>query len=208
MAPALFGQFSIGAAAGGNIAFWKLDIPLVPAQIKGDPLLNYQVMLPLSYSISKYCQVRAEFGYHRRAWGKFTLTGDSGADLGKSYLVYQYLEGGLLATFQPLRRARPIYFLGGVSMSRLTPSSILHLSKGAAQNLGVERVAKQSNDFDNEHRTQWLWNLGVGISKTIGPGKVFVEWRVQRNMANILTVNTSRKDFTAVAMNVGYQYSL
>lgn len=205
----LFGQFSVGAAAGGNVAFWKLNISTNDFHLESDPLLNYQVMLPLSYSIAKYWQVRAEFGYHRRSWSFGNFTDENGNSLGgDSHLVYQYLEGGLLTTFNPLRKARPVYFLGGVSMSRLTPYSEMHISKETAQKFGLDGHSKQENDFDEIPRNQWLWNAGIGISKAVGQGKAFIEWRVQRNIFNTSQSDVVRKNLTVVAMNVGYQYDL
>lgn len=204
----LFGQFSVGAAAGGNVAFWKLDFSTNDFHLKSDPLLNYQVMLPVSYSIAKYWQVRAEFGYHRRSWSLGNFTDENGKPVGDSHLVYQYLEGGLLTTFHPLRKARPIYFLGGLSMSHLTPSSEMHFNKSTAQTLGVDRRSKVNNNFDEIPRNQWLWNAGIGISKAVGQGNAFIEWRVQRNIFNTSQSDIVRKNLTVVAMNVGYQYNL
>lgn len=203
-----FGQFSIGAAAGGNVTFWKLNILVSGSSVESDPWLNYQMMVPVSYSITKYWQVRAEFGYHRRSWGISNFTDENGAPLGSGHLVHQYLEGGLLTTLHPLRKARPVYLLGGLSMSRLTPSTVMHLSKKIAQTHNLDTPFKQDNDFDATHRNQWLWNLGLGISKSFGPGKAFIEWRVQRNMSNTIKSNAARRDFTVLAMNVGYQFDL
>ena len=202
----LFGQFSIGAAVGGNVTFWKEEVVVsesIRSPLGYDPLLSYQVMLPFSYSIAEYWQVRAELGYHRRG----LRSGNDQSQTVPVRLVYQYLEGGLLTTYSPLRKARAVYFLGGLSMSRLMPLAHIYL-KDIPQPSTLHEHFTQDNDFEVRNRTQWLLNLGVGVSKSLGKGKAFVECRMQQSISDTYKTDAIRGGVAVLAMNVGYQYNL
>jgi hypothetical protein len=199
-------KISVGLSGAFNQTFWNWkgkDIGKLDFGVG----INSRFAIPVQYQLTPQFALRAELGVQHRATKKLAITDENEMLLGKGTVVYQGVEGSLLAIFNPFNRCQNLYLLGGVSADYITQNWFTH-NKNLQKNLMLKRRQVDNTTIESPfyQRLQRMADVGAGYAHPLKRGRIFAEIRTQINTNDIISNDLAKAHFITTMINMGYFY--
>lgn len=199
-------KISVGLSGAFNQTFWRWEAK-DSEKLNFRSRINSRFAIPVQYQLTPQFALRAELGVQHRSVTNIMTSDENGNIIGNIPLVYQSVEGSLLAIFNPFKRCQNLYLLGGVSADYVIQSWFV-LNKNLQKHLmkGRREVDNRIIKDPGYQRLQRMADVGAGYAHPLKRGRIFAEIRTQINTNNLIKSSLVKEHFITTMINMGYFY--